>query len=104
MAYELPLVRVYQQLANVSPTLAAPDLPACVVGRCYHVMTYAVNKDDIYVEMYDKANGNSFVPQNDIAGTFPVNLLCFFEFCQKKSLHDGFIIFLLRALHMAMNK
>ena len=69
MAYELPLVRVYQQLANVSPTLAAPDLPACVVGRCYHVMTYAVNKDDIYVEMYDKANGNSFVPQNDIAGT-----------------------------------
>ncbi|MHA1302106.1 MAG: hypothetical protein ACTSPI_00190 [Candidatus Heimdallarchaeaceae archaeon] len=68
MAYELPLVRIYQQLEDVSPALASPDLPPCVIGRCYHVMTYADNKLAILTGEYDKTNGNTFTPPNNEAG------------------------------------
>ena len=68
MAYELPLVRVYQQLEEVSPTLASPDLPACIIGRAYQVLTYLANKTEILVGAYDKVEGNSFTPPGMVAG------------------------------------
>ena len=67
-SYELPLVRIYQQLESVSPSLASPTLPACIIGRCYQVMTYADNKLDIFTGEYDKTNGNEFTIPNALAG------------------------------------
>jgi len=71
MAYTLPLVRVFQQLEEVSPTLASPDLPCIVIGRAYQVMTYVDNKVEVLVGEYDKNNGNTFNPP----GLYPGGLL-----------------------------
>ena len=68
MAYELPLARVYQLLENVSATIASPDLPPCIIGRAYQVMTYVDNKTLISAGNYDKTNNNVFELPNKLAG------------------------------------
>lgn len=38
MAYQKPMVQVYQEYATTSGSSATASLPACIIGPCYHII------------------------------------------------------------------
>jgi len=66
--YVPPIIEVYQEYRAPGAIVERPLLSGVVLGPCFHIMTYAVNKDLIYAGEYDKTNGNSFAAPNPLAG------------------------------------
>jgi len=52
MAYIRPIVLVYQEYANLSTPTTTADLPACIVGPCYHIIDETDNEELSFIGNY----------------------------------------------------
>lgn len=59
-SYVPPIIEVYQEFKAAGALVASPLLQGVVIGPNYHILTYAANKDEIFVAEYDDVSGNTF--------------------------------------------
>jgi len=67
-SYVPPIVEVFQEFKAAGVPVASPLLTGVVVGPSYHILTYARDKDSIFVADYNKVTGNTFFAPSALPG------------------------------------
>lgn len=67
-SYVPPIIEVFQEFKAAGAIVDLPLLQGVVVGPSFHILTYARDKDQIYVADYDKVSGNTFFAPTARAG------------------------------------
>ena len=68
MAYQKPMVQVYQEYAATSGSSATASLPACIIGPCYHIIDADSDETLAHAGTYTLAGISKAVFPNNAAG------------------------------------
>lgn len=67
MAYQRPLVMVYQEYANMTGSTETTTLYPCIIGPCYHIIDAVADEELAYIGEYSTAG----VPETLLPNNYP---------------------------------